>query len=215
MTKTEVFWKSFWDNATSTQHESEEIDWLKKHATELASIIPKNISSVLEIGCADGRLSSELGFAEYRYTGVDFSTTLLSRLPREKFGMDSQFFLEDGSKFYHGEKYDLIFSNAVIQNFDEPMLRSHLKNSLNMLEPGGVIICGDVPDESKRFAYLSRKRNGKISYRGILAYLLGKSTMIWYRKSKIKSLAFELGLTAEFIEGQNYPYRYHVVLKLR
>ena len=50
MTKTEAFWKSFWDTATSTFHESEEIDWLKKHAVELASVIPRNISSVLEIG---------------------------------------------------------------------------------------------------------------------------------------------------------------------
>jgi hypothetical protein len=125
----------------------------------------------------------------------------------------------DASAYVDDSKYDLIFSNQVVQYFNRAMLARHLANARAMLAPGGTIIAGSVPWRAARAAFhlqafypAGERRLFRClavlarSYAGIDR--LGR----WYAHAEFTRLAAGLGLAPSYFGCLQLPYCFHVRL---
>src|SRR5262245_38138004 len=111
-------YQSYWDKQSTPQHTANTHEYFCSYANELKLLLPKPpFCSVLEIGCVNGALFELLVFNNTDYTGVDFSRSMLSifheRYPRHRL------IVARGEEYCDQKKYDLIFSNALVQYFNK------------------------------------------------------------------------------------------------
>jgi len=144
MTTVERF-KAFWAKQTSPLHPSDTPEFRRMYASEMRILFddasPKR---VLEIGCGNGTLFEFLGFNCLQYKGVDFSPSLLEGFKSRYPGVNLE--LREGSSYVDKDnKYDLIFSNEVIHNFDMPMLDRHFACARAMMHEKSLFICASIP----------------------------------------------------------------------
>jgi trans-aconitate methyltransferase len=212
-------WRSLWANKVTPMHRFDTEEHYQSYAAELRVLYSNmDIKSVLEIGCGDGSLYKYLGFDQTCYKGVDFSSSMLSVF-REKYP-DVELSCADVSVHCDHRKYDLIFSNQVIQYFDSSMVRRLFANAKDMMEPASLFICASIPWKLLRFKYLIGRmvpNQRKSIMKGCLKYVrniyhdpIGK----WYSLNDFKKYAAEYGMTVEFYGSMHYMYRFHAVMKL-
>lgn len=96
-------------------------------------------SSVLDLGCGNGRLLKALPNVNFSYTGIDSNPYLLSvareRYPDRQFVQESLETLE-----LHGSHYDSIYCIATLHHLaDESDRLSLLKKCNAALKPGGIL----------------------------------------------------------------------------
>jgi trans-aconitate methyltransferase len=115
------------------------------------------------------------------------------------------------------EKYDLVFSNAVVQYLGKSKLSLMIDNMSRMLNPRGVIVLGMIPWKSLKTAYYS----GDIA-RSHTPFLTRLARFVktrirdqmgnWYAWEDLRRIAEKHGLEAFFYGSLTDPYRFHVVL---
>ncbi|HEY2545978.1 MAG TPA: oligosaccharide flippase family protein [Candidatus Acidoferrum sp.] len=221
-TSTAERFRKFWEDKKSPLHGTDSVEFYQNVAVELKSLFPRESSAnVLEIGCGDGSLFQYLGLAGDKYTGVDFSPSLLelfrSRHPQ------LQLCCAEGSSFLEsGGKYRLIFSHGVVQHFDREMLHRHFENARRMMNDDSFLVCASVLDKTRRHQY-----DAGLQTKGTLPRMirLGKSTVsralgrdvmgYWYSKEEFARIANAHGLEASFSESPTFPYRFHATLRLK
>lgn len=222
MTSEIEYWKKFWDNKKDPLHTQSNSKYYKDYGKEISTLIPSNVSTVLELGCGSGSLYEPLGFDKLAsYVGIDLSEGML----QEFNSMYPDIVLHQGSadSYKDSNLYDLIFTNGVIQYLSLDMLKRQIKNALTMLNDGGMIIHSSIPWKAMRRNYIAGKlmppyiqRHGFKVNMYCLATLLGlkKDSMgRWYSIEDFEKTADEFGLTVAFYGSMYYPYRFHVVLK--
>jgi cyclopropane fatty-acyl-phospholipid synthase-like methyltransferase len=207
-------WHCFWSTQSDPLYSSTSEEHRQGHARELALLfLDKPPQCVLEIGCGDGALFVLLGFDCVQYIGVDFSSSMLAafrvRHPNVNLIHTSADIYQDGCK------YDLIFSNQVLQYLDCRMLRRMMSNITDMLAPDGCLILGSIPWRVARFSYYTDELHGQIlsslrRTRAIIAGLLGSKIGRWYSPVELISLGQRHGLKSEVFGSLQYPYRFHV-----
>ena len=111
----------------------------ENYAELLLSIIPDNISSILEVGCGSGRFAYNLCNKGYSVECVtpqsqlaDYAETLLSGMA---FVNKSKY--ED---FNTSKKYDLILFS---ESFQYIKMKDSIPKSMDLLNPGGYIMIAD------------------------------------------------------------------------
>jgi len=214
---TEERWKKFWDGQVKPLHRDDPETLYKRHAAELKVLFkfldPK---SVLEVGCGNGALHKYLGFDKTLYRGVDFSPSMLGEFKKKY--PQTELKCQSGHSYCDENKYDLVFSNGVIQCFDIEMLIEHFANAKKMMHRESLLICATVPWKVHRLRYLTGKiEEGMKSSIGVYVkrILLGDPIMgTWYDFENFKKLAKENGMTVSFYGSMEYLYRFHAVLKL-
>ncbi len=221
--KSEVdYWKSYWGNKTEPLHTYSDKAYYQSYGKELSILLPPDCSdgSVLDLGCGSGSLYEPLGFHKVKnYTGVDLSQSMLNEFQLSH----PEVTLVEGSAdaYKDNKKYDLVFTNGVIQYLSLDMLRKQIGNALDMLTESGTIIHCSIPWNIMRKNYCSGAvmppfRGFSIKTRlyywmttfGLKKDKLGR----WYSIEDIEMIAKEFGLTAKFYGSMYYPYRFHVVL---
>lgn len=95
-------------------------------------------STALDLGCGNGRLTSELKKRGFRVSGLDQSKEMLSLARRDY--PDITFMEDDAVSFSLREKVDLIFSNAVLHWIDEDKQPSLIENISSNLNEGGELV---------------------------------------------------------------------------
>ncbi len=212
-------WRSFWCEQT-TPLQPERIS-SQVYAKELRILFGETVPvRVLEIGCANGPMFELLGFKGVTYRGVDFSPRLLAAF-KAKYP-NVELLSCEGSNYSDGDKYDLIFSNAVVQYFDMNMLSRHFACAQAMMHKNSLFVCGSIPWRVHRSNYRrgvltgSTRPNLLRLTRAVLASrLFGDSIGYWYQPHELVTLAFRHGLSAECYGSMVYLYRFHAVMKLR
>ncbi len=212
--------RKFWADKKTPLHGSDSVEFYQNLAVELKSLFPVEVQSkVLEIGCGDGSLFQYLGFPADRYTGVDFSPTLLELFRARH--PELQLCCAEGSSFVEStDKYRLIFSHGVVQHFDEEMLHRHFENARRMMGEDSILVCASVLDKAHRRQYeaglhtkgtLSRLlRMGKSN----VGRLLGRDVMgYWYSRDEFAKIAGAHGFEASFTESRTFSYRFHATLR--
>jgi SAM-dependent methyltransferase len=212
--------RQFWADKKSPLHGSDSLEYYQNLAFELKSLFPVEVrSKVLEIGCGDGRLFQYLGFPADRYTGVDFSPTML-QLFRNRHP-ELQLCCAEGSSFLEsGGKYRLIFSNGVVQHFDEEMLHRHFENARRMMSDDSLLVCASVLDKARRYQYAAGfETKGRLSRlirmgKSMALRVLGLDVMgYWYSRDQFAKIANAHGFEASFTESRTFSYRFHVTLR--
>ncbi len=213
-------WKAFWAKQSTPAWRYGDEAYYRMYAAELRLLYHGTTPRrVLELGCGDGALYSYLAFEGSEYKGVDFSPSMLAVF-RQRFPLVS---VEcgDGHTYRDASKYDLIFSNGLIQYLDSQMLAEHIANATTMMACGSVLVCGSVPWRARRWEYYSGYlerpcvTRSPISYLKALRRALGNSVGHWYDLSDFCSLGERFGLSVEFFGSMVHLYRFHVAMRLR
>lgn len=99
----------------------------------------KKGSKILDLGCGGGRLYEILEKHNISYTGVDISDKLIS-IAKKKYPK-VKFIVADITEFNSKEKYDYIFSIAVLHHVPSKILRDKsIQNIKNSLKNNGTAI---------------------------------------------------------------------------
>src|SRR5579872_5334291 len=212
--------RKFWADKKTPLHGSDSAEFYESLAVELKSLFPVEVrSKVLEIGCGDGRLFQYLGFPPDRYTGVDFSPTLLELFRARH--PELQLCCAEGSSFVESrDKYRLIFSHGVVQHFDEEMLHRHFENAQRMMNEDSILVCASVLDKARRRQYeAGLHTKGTVSRivrmgKSNVCRLLGRDVMgYWYSRDEFAKIANAHGFEASFTESRTFSYRFHATLR--
>jgi cyclopropane fatty-acyl-phospholipid synthase-like methyltransferase len=209
-------WKEYWEKQTLPLHKTDDDDYYVPYCNELRLLYDGlRPERILEIGCGNGALYQHLGFdraAEYK--GVDYSESMLAQFHRRY--PSATLINASGHDYEDDGKYDLIFSNGVLQYFDPAMLAEHVERAARMLTPTGRFVCASVPWRRLRAKYATGRFFNLQS--GILLRWLRyvrfhlRDTMgRWFEWDEFEDLGRKNGLIVKFYGSLNYPYRFHAV----
>jgi SAM-dependent methyltransferase len=212
--------RRFWADKNTTLNSREGDEFWRAQAGELKNLYSaKPPSRVLEIGCGDGSLFPYFEIPPANYKGVDFTPQFIERFRSKEPAVRLEC-AEGASYFDGGTKYDLILLNGIVQHFDSKMLEQHLQNARAMMQVGGILIWGSIPQRRYRRYYDAGKwsGSGKMSaYRFLRSWggrLLGLDAMgYWYEPGEVSALAMKYGLQVQFFPSDLYPYRFHAVIR--
>ena len=218
MTKKYFNWEKEWEGEIDPGHRKSTAEHYREYAYELKLMFGDEINSILEIGCGNGALFPYLDFENKNYLGVDFSTSMLNnftdKYPKIKLVN------HEGSSYLDGDSYDLIFSNGVIQYFDEVMLEKHINNVSKMMHENSLFVCASIPWKALRLNYLSGEMNLDSKktyvrgiYRKILFSLKGDPIGNWFEPKNLQKLASKYNMRMRLYGSMLYPYRFHAVLR--
>lgn len=213
-------WVKFWNNQQTGLHHSTDAAYYTWLGSELRLLLPEvSTRSVLDLGCGTGELYVDLGFDKAkRYRGVDLSSSMLERFRARQ--PDVDLVLNSAESYLVQERFDLIFSNAVVQYLNSAQLENLVSHIAQMLAPGGYAALTMVPWSSVRRAYhvgdmlppsvglfARTKRLVKTFIRDPMGH--------WYSWNDIRRFAQKNGLETFFHGSLADPYRFHVVLTRR
>lgn len=217
-------WKEYWGSATdprwcnhlhgdSPQAREEYYDLL---ACELRVLLSAPFDNVLDVGCGDGAISKRLFSGASSYTGVDLSQAMLDKFPHFA---KMRLVCADAASYCEQRKFDLIFSNGVVQYLSTSMLKEHLVNIRTMLEPSGKVVFASMPFKPMEHRYRGgfsweSEASVKTFLRSRLRHLLrGPDAMgRWYSGSEIARYASDAGFSCKFFGSMLFTYRFHAVL---
>jgi SAM-dependent methyltransferase len=174
---------------------------------------------VLELGCGTGEMFPYFGFEKSGYKGVDFMPHFIEQFRARHAGVSLE--CCDASAYVDNSKYDLLFSNELIQHFDEEMLSSHFRNARTMMHESSYFICAGTPWRTHHAGFLNGslvhgKRKVVDSVKNRIREFLGKDPMgRWYEFSDIREMAKKHGMSASFYGSLSYLYRFHAVMHIR
>lgn len=145
-------------------------------------------SEVLEIGCGAGYASAYLSGKYMNYTGIDFSSELISFAGSAHRVPEVQFKVADLYEFEPGKKFDLIFMIGVLHHMNDIPLA--LKLCRSFLKPEGVIAVNE-PRASNFFIGFLRRVRGKIdsSYSAEQEELKGSELVELFREAGLTEIS--------------------------
>lgn len=214
-------WQRYWaekSNPLLLGAEEDEL-FVRDYARELRLLLPEQSpASVLEIGCGCGTFYEPLGFSGTRYRGVDGSPAMLDRFARDY--PETSLVCADGSAYQDSERYDLIFSNGVLQYLTPQMVQRHYELAEAMLSPGGVLVSATVPLKALQWAYRTgevhpphRADRLRAVLRTLRFSLQPDPLGFWYSYEDLQRLAQRVGLVGAFYNSMHYRYRFHAVFR--
>lgn len=211
-------WSKYWENLQTPLHRSDSDSYYQQYAAELKILLNTNTPRrVLELGCGNGDLYQYMDFDKADlYKGIDFSAAMLEDFRQKYQGIDLE--CGDASAYRDDRKYDLIWSNGVIQYFDYKMLANNFANVKSMMDKDSIFVCASVPWKLHKFSSMTGESSGikKNVVKGVVTYVknvFNDSMGTWYDPSLIRELAAANSMSVEFFASMHYMYRFHVVLK--
>lgn len=214
------FHKSFWSRQTVPHHRHDSAEHYAEYAKELKLLLPeKTPKRILELGCGNGALYSFLGFQHAtKYVGVDFSQSMVD-IFRAAHGDSVELHVHDASAYVDNTQYDLIFSNGVIQYFDQNMLHRSFESCRSMMAPNCRIVHASFPWSALATAYYSGEATFPDQYnllRGLISRFSRSRRRMghWHSMHDLSRIARSHGLTARFMGSLNYIYRAHMILEI-
>lgn len=173
-------------------------------------------SAVMEICCGNGMLIGPVSKVCRKAIGVDFSVQLLAQL-NAAFPGSVETHLADALEFeWKGEQLDVILIYFAIQCFSERDALRLMNRAFSWLAPGGILFIGDVPDEEKKWDYLSKPEYR----RDYLSRIETDTPKIgqWFRKEFFRALADYIpGMQVAVMDQPSYQInaeiRYDVVIR--
>jgi 2-polyprenyl-3-methyl-5-hydroxy-6-metoxy-1,4-benzoquinol methylase len=219
---TQSRWRSFWNNQSTPLHRHNDEGWYRRYAEEINCLVESNGyrgGPVLETGCGNGALFDYLNINKLKYVGTDLSEGLLklfqSRHP------ELSLICADSSSFYTYQRFELIFSNGVIQYFDQAMLDLYIRNSCSMLEDGGILLMVNIPWRDLRNKFLSGELSKDPTSTAKLWWLWWLRTVLlrqgdgfgsWYNPRDFTTYS-RYGFSMTVFGSLYHPYRFSLALK--
>lgn len=173
-------------------------------------------SEVLELCCGNGMLLGPISAQCKRAIGVDFSVPLLEQL-KAKHEDRIETYFEDALEFeWEKNTLDVVLIYFSIQLFSERNAIRLIERAFSWLKDGGVLFIGDVPDEEKKWGYLSKPEYR----RDYMARVLSDTPMIgqWFNKEFFRALgdlfpSMDVTVVEQPPHHINSDIRYDVIIK--
>jgi ubiquinone/menaquinone biosynthesis C-methylase UbiE len=190
--------------------------------------------SLLEVGCGNALLLSELKQYVRDVTGVDFSYAMISRA---KQALEGERFCvaEAGGLPFADEAFDKVLCYGACHYFpDIKYVIRAMKEFIRVCKKGGIILVGDVPSKKHRHLYhyfkLKRERSLKDRFLSVVRALLRRKRPVlvrtpekwtWYDLEWLTSFIKSLGLRINILEqplnrqyGEiTYTHRFDVLIE--
>ena len=218
-------YEEYWSGQTTPLHRRNDSHTYRAYAQELSNIFNYmgfKEGAVLELGCGNGALFPFFNFDSNSYLGIDFSSSMIG-LFKEHYPNLS--LIEcDAATYVPNKKYDLIFGNAVHQNFSERMMTYNVRNMLGSLSPKGTFVMANVPYTALKhqFLYGELSPSPDSSFLRTLRYKVARKWRwicgqpdgigFWYNFKNIKMIVGD-NYEIEVFGSNFYPYRMHFGVK--
>lgn len=210
------WWFQFWEDKTGSGWPGEEeglvdLDRLYRDQAQVLQwlIDGRRVRSVLELGCADGRLYDALALPGISYCGVDFRSSQIDAFRQRH--PELQLFAADAAAFRVEQRFDLIFSMFLLMHFNAAMTRQHLANAHAMLADDGILIIADFRWRSQKIIDLLYMTLGLVRT-GSLAALRKRVRAIAmsmhataYSRGQIIEMGRQAGFSTEFFGSYLLP----------
>lgn len=217
-------WRQYWADKQTPLHAGETEKDFRELGAELRLLFAgQPVDRVLEIGCGNGAMFSDLGFDTVsRYLGIDFSEAMLAEFTARFPTAD--LVVADAATFRAAEEFDLVLSSHVAQYWSPGQLAEHLEAAASMLARHGSIVVAGIPWSRLRLAYARGDLTGGDRTGGPRRSLpralieVARERLVpdigqWYDLPELTELAASLGLRASFRGSGYYPYRFHAIFR--
>jgi 2-polyprenyl-3-methyl-5-hydroxy-6-metoxy-1,4-benzoquinol methylase len=134
-------WNGFWSRSRGGRFTRE--SWSKRRILAVLDPYLRRGARVLDAGCGSGSFSACFLGRGLRVTAMDISDEALD-LARAatKNGADAYWaedLLDPDFARRHGEAFDLVFSDGLLEHFEESEQKRIVRNMAGVLVPGGVV----------------------------------------------------------------------------
>ena len=164
---------------------------------DLVNLVPKGITSVLDVGCAMGGYAKTLKALrpELRITGVELNPFMAARA---RIHYD-EMVINPVEEATFEEKFDLINCGDVLEHLQDPW--AMLKNLHALLVPKGYLVLS-VPNAG-HWTVVRGLLKGDFEY--VPLGLLCIAHLRWFTESTLCETLVEAGFTPETVERQQLP----------
>ena len=155
-------WADEYDKSVQLSDESNEYPFAgyKEVLNTIYNIVREKTGTVLDIGFGTGILTKKLYMDGYKVTGLDFSERMI-QIAKEKMPEADliQYNFADGlPKTLKEINFDWIISTYAIHHLTDEQKKLFILESMDHLNPDGLIIFGDVAFETKKDLEQVKKR---------------------------------------------------------
>lgn len=212
----------YWERQTTPGHRYSTAAYYEEHAADLRLLFAKEgPGDVLELCCGSGALYPYLGFTDARYTGVDFSSSMLSEFAKAHPGLNLR--QSNVATYSDGKQYDLVLLEFSAQHFKLAQLAQIFRNVRGMMHSHSLFVCSTVPWRQLRWDYYGNILSRPYGFRRMpllrlrTKALLGIRDQIgsWFNPDEINRIAADASLVPEYYGCHSYAYRFHVLLRCR
>lgn len=219
-------WKAYWDKqARSSQNPHQQVarsspiqiiddallDRISDHIREQLALQPTD--HLLDVCCGNGLLTQRLAKHSKEVCGVDLSDELIFAASQHAAASNIAYQQGDATRLAEVvsgpfDKINLYFSFQYLDTFQKG--KQAIEGMLRLLQPGGILFIGDVPDE----AYLSvfyPRWDQRLRYR--LNLMIGRSMMgKFWKENELRKICLQLGAQLSRLQQpSDLPYAHYRV----
>lgn len=215
-------WSSYWASQETPRHVLNNEGFYQDLAREiLFHTGPLNGKTVLEIGCGNGAIFTHLDIDPQKYTGVDFSATLLEQFDKRR--KDLKLVKQDALGFLRSttDKYDVILSFGVLQYLTTQELDELFQLQTKALRQGGLCAHFGLPVTDLDAPFYkglgSSHALGNIRPRGLLKQAVSRFRNRighWHSISDLYRQSQAAGYSTRIVSNIYYFYRVNLLQSL-
>ena len=160
-------------------------------------------SQIAELCCGNGVIIGELTKQCQSGLAIDYSSVLLNQLKQHYTQSNLNVLEADVNEYVFYETFDAIIVYFAIQHFNEKNTFLLIRKCINALNDSGTILLGDIPDEDKKWQYISKPEYKKDYFQRLVESR--PKIGYWYKKDFFRAMndVFE-NVTIEVIDQPAY-----------
>ncbi len=212
-------WKYYWDRNASLaktrldavqRKDFESTRITASHIVDTLDIVEKD--TLLDLCCGNGIITEMIAEQCYSITGIDQSEVLIKDAKDNNKSKNVRFIVGDVmrlSSYFENETFNKIYLQFSFQYFDKKGLGKQLiKEALQLLDKGGKLFIGDIPDKNKLFVFYNTIP--KLFYL-ITSKLRNKNPMgKFWKKNELYKICEELNVKGHPIkQSSDLPYSWY------
>jgi cyclopropane fatty-acyl-phospholipid synthase-like methyltransferase len=147
--------KEYWDNIIKDNQFDMIFDptpTAKELQSTILDFLEKGGKTIVEYGCATGRISRDLPIGERNLVGLDISNRMVDFCNTNNKDLNKQYLVTDGRTF--NIPFDLLYSITVFQHIDDEGIKEILKEmKRNMNKYGRCLVQFVVGEEKTEFSW--------------------------------------------------------------
>ena len=166
----------------------------------------KNLDSILDVGCGNALLLSQLTPKTKNYYGIDYANSMIDEAKCQI--KQGHFFVGDAANLnFSDNQFDRVLSYSIFHYFpDEAYIHKAINECIRVTKPGGIILIGDLLD--KQFEK-DIKNASNLEYEKQLPHIMRYSEWTFCHLNQLKTI-FEAHNKVTKIEVLQQPSNFQL-----
>jgi len=147
--------------------------------------LTNNLDSILDVGCGNALLLSQLTPKANSYYGIDYAESMIGEAKCQI--KQGQFYVGDAANLnFSDNQFDRVLSYSIFHYFpDEAYIHKAINECIRVTKPGGIILIGDLLD--KQFEK-DIKGASNLEYEKQLPHIMRYSEWTFCDLNKLKTI---------------------------